>query len=504
MSPPLKAETELRLSTSNLPRLVKTLGEFFASGRPPAYLVGGVVRAALLNGETGDIDVAVAGDTRRVGAELAAFLGGQTVSIDEERGVVRVVATGDEGDYVVDLTPIEDGIHQDLSRRDFAVDAIAVPILDASAEATSIPLIDPYQGAMDLRTGVIRAVSPEAFATDPARLMRAPRLAAQLRFSIADETKEMVRRDAHLVTSVAPERLRDELLKLLAEPEATASLRLLDDLGLLCLIIPELSEAKGVTQPIEHNWDVFDHSVETVGQVERLLNHAPPQSGGFVDALAPSFDGMAEYFAQEVSDGFTRLTLTKLAGLLHDVAKPATRTVDSSGRIRFLGHHELGAQMAAAALRRLRLSRRGIDLVSRMIEQHMRPSQMAPAGEMPTSRALYRYYRDAGDAAIDTLYLNMGDYLAARGPKLSREEWADHCRIIEHILSGGPKSEAPKGPPKLIDGHDIMEGFAMAPGPRIGQLLELVREAQMSGEIASPEAAMKLVKTRLSNGGRSA
>ena len=496
-----QAEPVPSLSTSRLPGLVSTLAEFFASRQVSAYLVGGVLRDALLDRVTEDVDLAVAGDTRAVGTELSDLLGGRSILLDEARDIVRVVMPGSGRGPVIDLSPLPDNIHADLSRRDFTIDAMAVPISEVRPEVEQVPLIDPHHGVRDLNARVIRALSPSVFTADGARLMRAPRLAAELGFSIAGETARAIRRHARLVLTVAPERVRNELLRLLARPSATSSLRLLDDLGLLCLIIPELAEARGVTQPREHHWDVFDHCIETAGQVERLIPGTPSSEvPPFVTDAIPRFKGLDEHFAREASDGHNRLTTLKLAGLLHDIAKPATRTVESSGRIRFLGHPDQGAQMSAQIMARLRFSRRSIDLVSSMVEQHLRPSQMSQDGELPSKRAVYRYYRDAGDAAIDTLYLNMADYLAARGPLLRKREWADHCRTIEHILRGDLEPKSDEGPPKLIDGHDLLKTFSLTPGPIIGLILEQVREAQAGGDITSRDGAIELVKSKLSTG----
>ena len=501
MRPPPEAETVPSPSPFDFPPVVRTLGEHFASRGISAYLVGGAIRDALLGRETGDVDLSVDGDTRKVGAEMAGALGGRLVPLDDERGIVRVVPLGRDGGPSIDLSPLRGGIHADLAQRDFTLDAMALAVSDAAAGGSPVPLIDPYDGARDLRARVIRALSPSVFADDPARLMRAPRLAAELSFSVADETAQSIRQHAHLVTGVAAERVRDELLKLLAAPSAASSLRLLDDLGLLCLVVPELASAKGVTQPKEHHWDVFNHCIETAGQVERLFAPATSVASPYEEATAPGSDSMREYFAEDASDGHTRLTLLKLAGLLHDIAKPATRTVEPSGRIRFLGHNSMGAELAEQILGRLRLSRRGTGLVSRMVEHHLRPSQMAQDGELPTARAVFRYYRDAGDAAIDTLYLNLADYLAARGPDLRDQEWSDHRRVVEHILREGTTPRAPERPPKLIDGHEIMRTFSLEPGPRVGSLLDAVHEAQASGEIVSREEAIELIESELMSGG---
>ena len=494
-----KVSPTYALHPSTFPSLIGSLRRFFASRGIEAYLVGGVVRDALLKRDTGDIDVAVAADVDEVGRELASFLGGRLVALDAAGQVTRVVVPGSGGASVVDLSRMPDGIEADLGRRDFTVDAMALPLAQETSETLPAGVVDPHGGLVDLRDGVIRAVAPSVFEEDPARLLRGPRLSVQLRFQLATDTARQIRRRAHLVKRVAPERVRDELLKLLAEPGASATLRLLDELGLLCEILPELASAKGVTQPKEHHWDVFEHLLETAGEVERAISRRA-EGGGFVEEQVPRFEGMDDHFGEEVSDGHTRLTLVKLTGLLHDIAKPATRTVDESGRIRFLGHHQEGTEVAEGVLRRLRFSGRGVALVRLMVYHHLRPSQMAQKGQLPTGRAVFRYFRDVGEAAIDTLYLNMADYLAARGPSLRRDEWSDHCRLMGHIIDEGLGQKAPEKLRKLIDGHDIMREFSLGPGPQVGFLRDLVQEAQASGEIRTREEALQLVRDNLRRG----
>ncbi len=479
--------------------IIEVLREFFASRGIDAYLVGGLVRDAALGRTSRDIDLAVAGDALRIGRELADRMGGSFVLLDDGRCIARVALPDGGGTRFVDINPARDGILADLDRRDFTIDAMAVSLENTLGGLSSQAVIDPHGGLADLRASVIRAIKPAVFMDDPARLARAPRLAAQLQLSIDSNTAAQIRRDAHLLATVAPERVRDELLKLLAEPGAMDSVRSLDALGLLCEIIPELADAKDVTQPKEHYWDVFNHLVETVGQVERIVQGQPAGGDHVVDTL-PRFEDMDERFAEEVGDGHTRLTLLKLAGLLHDIAKPATRTVEATGRIRFLGHHSEGERMTRRILERLRFSKRSVRLLALMTRHHLRPGQMAREGELPTRRAIFRYFRDAGDAAIDTLYLNMADYLSARGAMLDEHEWSHYRAAIDAILCQGLEGKSPKILPKLIDGHDIMEKFALTPGPRVGELLASVTEACASGEIETREEALRLVSSRLRSG----
>ena len=472
---------------------MKALAGRFASAGTPAYLVGGAVRDLLLSREPTDLHVAVASDTRPAAEDVANALGGRAFPLDEDRGMFRVTLSSVDGGTSIDLSPMAGGIHEYLGGTGFTLDAMAVSLPDLHLGRDPVKVIDPYNGAQDLRDRVIRALSPEVFEEDPGLLMRAPGLATELGFAVEVETAEWVRRHAGLLNAVAPERLRDELLKLLAHPGSAQSLRMLDDLGLLCELMPELAEARGVTQPKEHHWDVFEHCIETAGQVERLLP---------TPAVRPvqRFDSMEEYFAEPVSDGHERVTFVKLAGLLHDIAKPATKTVEPSGRMRFLGHQYAGARMADTIAERLRLSPRGRELIKAIVEHHLRPSQMAQDGEMPTPRAINRYYRDVGEAAIDTLYLNLADYLAAKGPDLAEREWEEHCQVMGHILREVDAQSSPEAPPGLVDGHDIMKTFSLAPGPRVGTLLEVVHQAQATGEINSRQEAVRLIESALETG----
>ena len=205
---------------------------------------------------------------------------------------------------------------------------------------------------------------------------------------------------------------------------------------------------------------------------------------------------LSQHFAQEVSSGSTRGSLLKLAALLHDIAKPDTKAIDASGRARFLGHANEGANIAANILERLRFSTREVKLVETMVRHHLRPGQMSHYG-FPSHRAIYRYFRDAGEAGIDILFLSMADHLATRGLQLNMAHWQEHSQIVDYILTQHFEQEALVVPPKLVDGHDLIDIFGMSPGPKIGEFLEQVREAQASGELATREEALSYIREHL-------
>jgi poly(A) polymerase len=185
--------------------------------------------------------------------------------------------------------------------------------------------------------------------------------------------------------------------------------------------------------------------------------------------------------------------LLKLAALLHDVAKPQTKAVAEDGRVHFLGHGRLGAAVAAGILERLRFSGKEIKLVEVMVREHLRPTQMSQEG-LPTHRAIYRYFRDTEGAGIDTLFLSLADHLATRGPNLEISGWREHARVVEYVLSQHFAQERLIVPTKLISGHDLINTFGLNPGPKIGKLLEAVREAQASGEITTREEALSYIR----------
>jgi poly(A) polymerase len=360
-----------------------------------------------------------------------------------------------------------------------------------------LKLIDPFSGKEDLRGKIVRGVSEQIFESDAARLLRAVRLAAELDFTIEPDTESLIRRYSQAISEVPGERVREELLRLLTPPRAAYYLRYLDTLGLLLTLIPELADSKGVEQPTVHFWDVFDHSLQTVAAVEFLIRESDWEySNEDMLTTAPWSDMIDRHLSQEVSSGSNHKVLLKLGGLFHDIAKPMTKSVDDTGRARFLGHTKQGAAMTANILERLRFSNREIRLVESLVYHHLRPVQMANE-ELPTQRAIYRYFRDTGEVGIDILLLALADCLATRGPLVSMEDWGKHCQLINYILAEHDRQQAEILPVKLVSGHDIMDTLGLAPGPLVGKLLAMVNEAHASGELSTREEALALVRREL-------
>ncbi|MDD5095332.1 MAG: HD domain-containing protein [Dehalococcoidia bacterium] len=475
--------------------ILTRLRRFLASQKIEGFVVGGYIRDGLLERPSHDIDLTLAGDAVQIARQVADAFNASFVLLDETHQVARVVLSQDGERWYLDFATIRGSIENDLAKRDFTINAIGMKLGEIEAGWNQVALIDPLEGLRDLEQKAIRAVSDTVFLDDPARLLRAFRFSAELGFSLDSQTEALIERDRGLIAEVSGERIQNELCCILETDRAADSLSHLDQLGLLDLIVPEMVFSKGVEQPKEHFWNVFEHSLETVSAVERLLA-ALEHKGDLLDAL--TFCGkLADHFNQEIAAGRTRKGLIKLAALLHDVAKPQTKRLDETGRIRFLGHAEEGALITESILERLRFSSRETRMVAEMVEHHLRPGHLSNASELPTRRAIYRYFRDTGEVGIDVLFLSLADHLATRGPLLEMKGWQEHVEVTQYMLAKFFEDKATVSPPKLIDGHVLMEKFGLVPGPQIGRLLEAVREAQASGEIGSEEDAFDFVRKEL-------
>ena len=489
--------------------LLKRVGRYLREHNIESYLVGGIVRDILLGRETADIDIGVGGDSLRIAAEIARETGGTFVPLDEENNIGRVAVNDKDssGSLYFDFSTVKESIEHDLSERDFTVDALAVDIgrMDPESlclnhllpEMVKSPIIDVTGGLNDLHRGIIRAVGEDIFSKDAVRLLRAVRLMAELDFTIAPETEALIKRDCGLIAGVSGERIREELLRLFAAPDSGKLAVYLDELGLLTVIIPELAAARDVTQPIEHHWKVLEHSLNTVTAVDYILHRGSCEFGSeAILAAVPWSETLASHFESEVGFHSTRTTLLKVAALLHDIAKPQTKVPVEGGRVRFIGHDKEGADIAAAILERLRFSTKEIRLVENAVKYHMRPTQLSQ-GELPSRRAIYRYFRDTGDAGIDILYLSLADHLATRGPKLDISLWKEHTKEVEFVLSRYYQAAETIKPVRLIDGNDLITIFGLKPGPEIGELLEMVQEAVAAGEINNREDALNYIHNKL-------
>jgi putative nucleotidyltransferase with HDIG domain len=454
---------------------------FIADQSVEAYFVGGLVRDELLGRSIKrDLDLAVDGDAAELARVFADQCGGAFYLMDEEHNVARVILS----ETYIDFAQLRGTLREDLATRDFTINAMA-------RQLGSNELMDPFHGQKHLAQRQICAVTDEVFQNDPVRLLRALRFAGELGFTIGAHTEKLMRRDAHLLAFASLERARDEFFKILALPDVPARVRQMDDWGLFSAFLPEVTALKGVTQSPPHAFDVWQHTVRVLEELETIQtdDYADVADGKFVPELRA-------HFAPAVSAERQRATLLRLAALLHDVGKTQTRTVDDAGTIHFYDHESRGAEVCEATLRRLRCSNDEIEIVAKIVLYHLRPTFLEHQARV-SNRAAYRFFRDSGDAGIDVCVLALAD---RRGTSVrpSAEDDAQLGVVCMHLLDRYFRArDAVIAPPPLIDGHTLIKELKIEPGKRVGELLEAVREAQAEGLVKTREDALAFVRGNL-------
>jgi poly(A) polymerase len=437
-------------------------------------LVGGAVRDALLGRPIADLDVALPTGALALADKVAAALGATAVVLDAERGAARVAGPRVQLDVNDFRAPDLTG---DLAGRDFTVNALAVPLAPLLS-AGRARIVDPTGGRDDLRGKRLRPAGPGVLADDPLRALRAVRLEATLGLTLTPAAARAVRATAPALANVSAERVRDEVVALLALPATGRAFRRADRLGVLDAVLPEVTPMRRSPQPAPHRFDVLEHSLRAVEACDRLL--------GELDALEPFGEELAAHVGERLGGALDRGRVLKLAALLHDVSKPETRAV-VDGEVHFYQHDVIGARRARTVGERLRLPERAIAVLERLVRQHLRPMHLGQAGEV-TRRARYRFYRDLGPDTRDLLLLSLVDAAAVTGTA-PLAIWR-RARLIRDLMSGWAEAESVAAAPPLLRGEDVMTRFALPPGPAVGALLSRAREAQDLGIIRTREEAL--------------
>jgi tRNA nucleotidyltransferase/poly(A) polymerase len=497
------------MTAPGLPLAVRRL--LPALGSDAVWLVGGAVRDLLIGRATADFDFAVQGDGLALGRRLANALGADYYDLDARRSTGRLLLTFGEGQRTTfDFASLRGGsIAQDLALRDFTVNAMAIALstpegvaLDPSGAAG--PLIDPLQGAQDLQRKRLKACSPESIADDPIRALRAVRFAVDLGLQLDPETTAQIRRAGPTLGTVSPERLRDEFFRLLDGQTPAAGLRLLDHLGLIGEILPELEALRGLAQPAPHAFDVFDHSLATVGHLAKLSallsgRSGKSEAGDLAEAsalirLGPYQSRLAAYLDFSPSFGRRRSSLLLWTALLHDCGKAGSQAIDAEGRIRFFGHETVGSRLAVEASRRLRLSTVETAEVEMTVLHHMRPEWLEAEGE-PTRRAIYRFFRAVESTGPSVTLLSLADLQARYVPPVPAAVWENRVALAGGLLRAWyDERDAAVLPEPLLTGDEIMRLGGLRPGPEVGRVIEALREAQVAGEVTTRDEAETYVR----------
>ena len=440
--------------------IIEQIAESASQQKVPLYLVGGAIRDILLKRKVKDYDFVLTKAGMPFLDQLGNLLEASLFPMGKGRQeqVYRLV----KDEKTIDFAVMKgDDIVRDLVQRDFTINAIAYAFAEGRFYA------DP-KAVNDIKEGRIGLVSPQALQADPLRMLRAIRYRCTLPgFDLIEPLKEEIARRRELLPEVAPERIRAELDGIILSPLPAQGLWLMHGLGLLSCIFPELTPLEALPQGRHHLTDVLSHTIEVVREVDRLGREGNPFS-----------------FRPTEEDSL----ILGYAALFHDLGKPATQSIDEQGEVHFYGHPERSSCLAQGIMRRLKFTNRVREGVVLVVENHMRILTLA-AGE-PLDKALRRLIHTMGEEI--RLLLLLG--LAETGSKgnVERGEQGRFMGLCRRIWDLYEKEDL-IAPEPLLKGRDLL-ALGHAPGPRMGEILNEVRERQIAGELRDTEEALRFVQ----------
>ncbi len=422
----------------NIPKTIKEITEKFKSNGYQSYIVGGCVRDILKGEKPKDWDITTNANPEEIQRIFTkSFINNKfgTVTLlfdaeEESLKEIEVTPYRTEGEYTDKRRPDSvkwtSNIEEDLERRDFTINAIAINPEDNKA-------VDPYKGKEDLEKGIIRAVGdPEKrFNEDALRMLRAVRFFSSFNFSIEKKTEEAIKKNVNLISKISKERIRDEFSKIIMTKRAHEGIEKLRELGLLQLFIPELIEGYNVKQNKHHIYDCYNHAVLS-------LKYAVEQNFNFY---------------------------IRMAALFHDIGKPKTKRGEGENAT-FYNHEIVGANMTERILKRLKFKNKEIEKITKLVRYHLFYYNVGEVGESSVRRLV----KNVGEENVeDLIKLRMSDRIGSGVPKAEPYKLR-HLKYLIEKASSSPISVSTLE----IGGKEIIEELGINPGPKIGMFLEIL------------------------------
>lgn len=459
----------------------KILSEIVKSCDNEIYLVGGTVRDLLMGKESFDRDIIVCDeDARDFAVKFQKIFDAAFVPLDEVNRIYRLVLP-DKINYIDITNPVENSLEKDLMRRDLTINAVAVNIRSGE-------IVDLCGGVTDIKNRTINLISEQNFEDDPLRLLRVYRFQSVLGFELTAETIQAVCKYADLIKKPAVERIVHELILLFGGKYADKALLNMNKTWLLEEIFSVVKELKQVPPNSHHHLDLFHHSVETVRQIQIIYEN--------------SSDEVKQHMEQIDFGGASRFAHLKLAGFLHDIGKFSTWTIEEdTGRHRFIKHDDVGAKMAVPLLKKMSFSNKQVEYIVSMIKNHIYPSQVmcSPEVDFETpngEKVMMRYIRKMEENVIDNIILAQADRLSARGEAITDE-------IVEKNISGLNRlrdfylkvRDTLEPLPVLLNGNEVMRILNIKPSKQLGEIMNALHEAQLSGDVITKEQALEFISS---------
>ncbi len=417
-----------------------------------AFLVGGYIRdLAVFNTVSKDKDIVLFNtDTETVARKIADSLGAAFVELDPENKIYRVVL----GENYADIAQgLNNSVDDDIQRRDFTVNSIFYDLKKGE-------FYDKNGGFRDITDRIIRTPELKNLEDDPLRMLRAFRFQAQLGFRIDDEILEYVQKNGKTLDMVARERINQEILKMFEGKSLPKTLLNMHDAGFLEIVFPFIQNIKKIPPNTHHHLDLVHHSIETVRHIR------------------------------------SNKALLRLAAFYHDIGKPLCWTIEpDTGRHRFIGHDEKGEKLVRQELSGLKFSKKQIEYVAKMVKNHIYPSSLMATPDGASNKAMARFIRKIHPDVEDLIELARADRLSARGEAVSDTMVQNNLDNLEKLLGYYEDiKESLKELPKLLDGREIMEILQIQATPKLGVIINELKEVQIAGSVKTRDEAIEFVK----------
>ena len=414
------------------------------------YLVGGYLRNYFLQNEiSNDRDLVCIEKAENLAKKIAQKTNATFIELDKKNKIYRVVLP-DKKNYFDISNALENNILKDAQRRDFTINSIFYNI-------NKKEFFDPLNGINDIKNKIIKTPNLKNLDDDPLRYLRMYRFMAQTGFNIEKELENYTINNFNKVLTCAKERINYEILQIFESNFLTETLLKMYENGSLEIIFPFIKEIKKIPPNSHHHLDLIHHSIETVKNI-RINN-----------------------------------PLLKIAALYHDIGKPLTWTIEPQGRHRFIGHDIKGCELAKKELTELKFSSKQIAYICKMVKYHIYPASLINCNE--NKKAYARFIRKLGDDTPDIIELSRADRLSAQGSAVNKEMIKLSLNHLKNLLNYyNEVQNLIKNPKSLLNGNEIIQILNIKPSKKIGIILEMLKEAQLSGEISTKQEAINFIK----------
>ena len=416
------------------------------------FLVGGYLRNYYINNEiSNDRDLVCLDDAQKLAQEITEFLDGTFIELDSENKIYRVVLK-DKINYFDISQALNNNILDDAKRRDFTINSIYYDL-------NKNEIFDPLNGIEDIQNKILKTCDYNNLIDDKLRLLRLYRFYSLTGFKIEDDLNDFVKNNFEKINEVAKERINYEIIQIFNSKYLVETLlKMLDD-GVLEKVFPFVKEIKRIPKNSHHHLDLIHHSIETVKNIE------------------------------------TNNPILKLAAFYHDIGKPATWTIEPKGRHRFIGHDLKGAQIVKKELEELKFSNKQISYIQDMVKYHIYPASLINCAD--NKKAYARFVRRLGVNTPDVIKLSKADRLSALGEDVTKEMVEKSLLHLENLQKYyDDVKDIANNPKPIIDGNEIMKILNIKPSKLIGEIIDELKEMQLSGEISTKEEAIKYVISR--------